>query len=153
MYAMVQDSTLHLISNRLRAAEMAARNTAGVRLARRREALQSRLASAHEAALVKSQAKVNAQRLRPDNSYSTPDYVLRGYYVDRPFTCRDCGKPQVWTGTQQKWWYETAGGGVWTMATRCRVCRRRERERRDEARRVHREGVAGNKKRSIKTDP
>jgi len=106
---------------------MPVKNTAGVRLARRREERKRRQLAAHEAALLKSCARVNHERLRPDNSYSTPDFVLRGYYLDRPFTCKDCGKPEVWSGTQQKWWYEVAGGGVWTMATRCRACRRRER--------------------------
>lgn len=120
---------------------MPPKNTAGVRLARRREELKARQEMAHEKALLKSRAKVNPERLRPDNSYSTPDFVLRGYYLDRPFTCKDCGRQEVWSGTQQKWWYEVAGGGVWTMATRCRACRRRERARRDAARRVHLEGV------------
>ena len=120
---------------------MPRKNSAGVRLARRRDELAARQQTAHEAALLKSRAKVNVGQLRPDNSYSTPDYVTRGYYVDRPFTCKDCGKAEVWTGAQQKWWYEIAGGGVWTMATRCRACRRRERERRNDARRTHRDGL------------
>lgn len=115
-------------------------------LAARRDALKARLAAAHEAALLRGRTKVNAALLRPDNSYSLPDYVTRGYYLDRPFTCKDCGKPEVWSATQQKWWYETAKGGVWTMATRCRACRRRERERRNEARRVHLQGLARKKK-------
>jgi hypothetical protein len=89
-----------------------------------------------------------APKLKPDNSYSTPDYVLRGYYLDVPFSCKDCGKAEVWRDTQQKWWYETAKGGVWTTATRCRACRRRERERVAEARRVSLEGKA--KKKNIK---
>lgn len=81
-------------------------------LAARRDALKARLAAAHEAALLRGRTKVNAALLRPDNSYSLPDYVTRGYYLDRPFTCKDCGKPEVWSATQQKWWYETAKGGV-----------------------------------------
>jgi Probable zinc-ribbon domain len=120
----------------------------GAPIAKRRDALQARLAAAHEAALLRGRTTVNATLLAPDNSYSTPDYVMRGYYLDKPFTCKDCGKPEVWSATQQKWWYETAKGGVWTMSTRCRACRRRERERRNEARRVHLEGVARKKKNS-----
>lgn len=114
-------------------------------LAARREALKARLIAAHEAALLRSRVKVNASLLKPDTSYSTPGYVLRGYYLDVPFTCKDCGKAEVWRDTQQKWWYETAKGGVWTTATRCRACRRRERERVAEARRVSIEGKAQKK--------
>lgn len=110
-------------------------------LAAKRDALKARLVAAHEAALLRGRTRVNAALLRPDNSYSLPDYVERGYYLDKPFTCKDCGKQEVWTATQQKWWYETAKGGVWTTATRCRACRRRERGRRDEARRVHLAGL------------
>jgi len=85
---------------------------------------------------------VNTTALAPDGSYDVPDFVRRGYYVNRPFVCKDCGKAEVWTASQQKWWYEVAKGGVWTTASRCRPCRRKERERRDEARRVHLEGLA-----------
>ena len=93
--------------------------------ARAREKAEAR---AREAAR-KSQVLVNPTLLRPTNSYSIPDFVQRGYYLDRPFSCKDCGKPETWTSTQQKWWYESAKGDVWTVAVRCRACRRRERER------------------------
>jgi hypothetical protein len=85
---------------------------------------------------------VDPGQLAPDGSYSRPDFVARGYYVDKPFECQHCGEPQTWTAAQQKWWYEVAKGGVWTTARLCRPCRRRERERREEARRVHLEGLA-----------
>ena len=74
-------------------------------------------------------APVNALLLAMGSSYATPTFVKRGYYLDVPFVCRDCGKDEVWTATQQKWWYEIAKGGVETNARRCRPCRRRERER------------------------
>jgi len=85
---------------------------------------------------------VHPERLAPDGSYSTPDFVRRGTYVDLPFTCEDCGAQQVWRASQQQWWYEVAKGGVWTTATRCRSCRARERRRRDAAREVHLQGIA-----------
>ena len=53
---------------------------------------------------------VNEALLAPNNSYGAPDYVYRGYYVNRPFRCVECGKEEVWTGTQQKWWYEVVKG-------------------------------------------
>src|SRR5262245_22001040 len=111
-------------------------------IAKRHDALKARMVAAHDAALMRGRTKVNTSLLRPDGSYGFPDFVTRGHYVDKNFTCKDCGKKEVWAATQQKWWYETAKGGVWTTATRCRLCRRRERERRSEARRVHLEGVA-----------
>lgn len=85
---------------------------------------------------------VDETALAPDGSYGVPEFVSRGYYVDLPFACKDCGKAEVWTASQQKWWYEVVKGGVWTTARRCRRCRRKERERRQEARRVHLEGLA-----------
>jgi hypothetical protein len=84
---------------------------------------------------------VNAKLLAPNNSYGAPDFVQRGYYVDRPFRCVDCGKEEVWTGTQQKWWYEVAKGFVYSTAVRCRICRRKKREQSAESRRVHLDGI------------
>jgi hypothetical protein len=84
---------------------------------------------------------VNRTALTPDNSYSVPAFVERGYYVDLPFECQECGEPQTWTAAQQKWWYEVAKGNVWTTARLCRPCRRRERTRREEARRTSLEGL------------
>jgi len=84
---------------------------------------------------------VNEALLAPNNSYGAPDFVYRGYYVDRPFRCVDCGKEEVWTGTQQKWWYEVAKGFVYTTAIRCRLCRRKKRQQSAESRRVHLAGL------------
>jgi hypothetical protein len=65
------------------------------------------------------------------NTYSQPP----AFYEDKPFVCRDCGAPQVWTAAQQKWWYEEAQGYFFAVATRCRPCREAERARKAEARR------------------
>lgn len=92
---------------------------------------------------------VNVESLAPYNSYGTPSFVARGYYEDMPFTCASCGAAQVWRAAQQKWWYEVAKGNVESTAKLCRACRRREQARRDEARRVHRDGLA--RKRRIGT--
>jgi hypothetical protein len=89
---------------------------------------------------------VNIANLAPYNSYGAPDFVERGYYVDRPFTCEGCGLEEVWTAQQQKWWYETAKGYVYSGAKHCRACRRRESDRKAVARRVHLEGVARKKR-------
>lgn len=92
--------------------------------------------------LAKKHVLVNPENLRPTNSYGTPDFVKRGYYVDMPFSCKSCGASQVWTETQQKWWYESAKGDVWTKAVLCRPCRKREQARRAAAKKVHRAGLA-----------
>lgn len=85
---------------------------------------------------------VETARLAPLGSWNHfPDFYTRGYYEDAPFTCQNCGKTEVWTASQQKWWFEIAKGAPFTVASRCRACRRRERERRNEARRVHLEGL------------
>jgi hypothetical protein len=81
-------------------------------------------------------APVNPNALAPSNSYSP----LPLFYVDKPFTCKDCGKAEVWTATQQKWWYEVAKGNIDSTAIRCRPCRRKEQQRKAEARRVHLQG-------------
>lgn len=85
--------------------------------------------------------------LRPTNSYGIPDFVQRGYYQDRPFQCKDCGKAEIWTAAQQQWWYEEAQGDVWTTAVRCRACRQRERGRKAESRRVHLTGLVTKRER------
>lgn len=87
-------------------------------------------------------APVNEALLAPHNSYGAPAFVERGYYQDVPFDCAGCGTVEVWTATQQKWWYEVAKGYVYSTAKYCRACRRKERSRRDEARRTHQEGLA-----------
>jgi hypothetical protein len=89
---------------------------------------------------------VNEELLAPYNSYGEADFVRRGYYVDIPFRCVDCGKEEIWTAAQQKWWYEVAKGFIYSTAVRCRACRRQERARRDEAWRVHLEGLARKQK-------
>jgi hypothetical protein len=74
--------------------------------------------------------KVNVEALRPYNSYGVPLFVGLGYYVDRPFICRDCDEVQVWRAAQQKWWYEVAKGQVYSTAVRCRRCRANRRRTR-----------------------
>jgi hypothetical protein len=79
--------------------------------------------------------------LKPYNSYGVPLFVARGYYLDIEFTCRDCGKHEIWKAAQQKWWYETAKGNVESSAVRCRACRKIEREHKELARKAQQEGL------------
>jgi hypothetical protein len=93
---------------------------------------------------------VIAANLGPNSSYGVPEFVERGYYVDMPFNCKSCGIAQVWTETQQKWWYEVAKGDVWAVAVLCRPCRRREKARRAEARETHLSGLSAKRKGTIR---
>jgi Probable zinc-ribbon domain len=58
----------------------------------------------------------------PNNSYGLP----RRFYVDLEFTCKDCGREEIWTARQQKWYYEVAKGSLYATAVRCRACRRKQ---------------------------
>jgi Probable zinc-ribbon domain len=123
-------------SNRQRREEIGARRAQKRAVAARAQAVLGR------ARFSPGKVRVKPEKLAPSNSYGTPEFVRRGYYEDQPFRCKDCGKGEVWTATQQKWWYEVAQGDVWTTAIRCRACRRKEAARRAEARKVHQEGIA-----------
>ncbi|MGY4571041.1 hypothetical protein ACVWY5_004111 [Bradyrhizobium sp. USDA 3256] len=114
------------------------------RMQAQRAAEQRRLHE-YKIALARGEVAVVTSALAPSNSYSTPDFVLRGTYRPEPFVCKDCGVAEVWTPLQQKWWYETAKGDVFTKAARCRACRSKERARKSAARRVHLEGLARKK--------
>ncbi|MBM4263571.1 MAG: hypothetical protein FJ145_19350 [Deltaproteobacteria bacterium] len=96
-------------------------------------------------------APVNQALLAPYNSYGAPVFVDSGYYRDEPFDCAGCDTTEVWTATQQKWWYEVAKGYVYSSAKYCRTCRRKEGARQDEARRVHQEGLGRKRTRRVTT--
>ncbi len=61
----------------------------------------------------------------PNNSYSPPP----DFYVDIEFVCKDCEAQGVWTGKQQKWYYEVAKGSLFCTAVRCHDCRQKHTER------------------------
>lgn len=54
------------------------------------------------------------------------------FYMDRVFVCRDCGREEIWTASQQKWWYEEAKGNINATAVRCRPCRKKRKNSRQE---------------------
>jgi Probable zinc-ribbon domain len=85
---------------------------------------------------------VDPTALAQNNSYSEPEFMKLGYYLDKPFNCAACKSQEVWTAAQQKWWYEVAKGSLFATAKFCRTCRNQEKHRRAEARRVHLEGIA-----------
>lgn len=66
---------------------------------------------------------------------------LPEHYLDRAFTCRDCGAEEIWTARQQKWWYEIVHGSIESRAVRCLACRRARRA----AQAASREGEGANR--------
>ena len=92
----------------------------------------------------KGRLPVDPQKIRAPAFLSSP--WIPDFYEDASFTCKDCGKQEVWTASQQKWWYEVAGGYIETTAIRCRACRKIEKIRKDEARKIHLEGIQKKKK-------
>ena len=75
--------------------------------------------------------------LAHNNAYDS----LPLFYVDKVLSCRNCGKEEVWSAQQQKWWYEIAKGNINSKAIHCRACRDMEKKRRDKARKIHLEGL------------
>lgn len=63
--------------------------------------------------------KADHSKLAHINTYGS----LSEYYIDLPFTCRDCGKEEIWRSEDQKWYYEEAKGHIDATAVRCRECR------------------------------
>ncbi|MDX1929720.1 MAG: zinc-ribbon domain containing protein [Pirellulaceae bacterium] len=54
--------------------------------------------------------------------------ILPDYYIDRPFTCRKCGKRQIWKAKDQKWYYEEAKGNISAIAVECHECRKAKKQ-------------------------
>ncbi len=80
---------------------------------------------------------VDASELNMGNTYDSPPE----FYYDIEFICQDCGLIEIWKASQQKWWYGEAGGYFFATAIRWRKCRAKERTRREEARKIHLEGI------------
>ena len=51
------------------------------------------------------------------------------YYIDQPFTCRVCGKREIWRARDQKWYYEEAKGHIDAIAVEGHDCRKRKKQR------------------------
>ena len=48
---------------------------------------------------------------------------LPEFYLDQPFTCRRCGKRELWKARDQKWYYEEAKCHIDARAVECHDCR------------------------------
>jgi hypothetical protein len=85
-----------------------------LREAKRIAALPPESQRDHPAAVAADHSK-----LQHINTYG----LLPDFYIDRPFTCRDCGKEEIWRARDQKWYYEEAKGHIDANAVRCHACR------------------------------
>jgi hypothetical protein len=66
-----------------------------------------------------SAVPADPSRLQHINTYG----YLPEYYIDQPFTCRRCGKREIWRAADQKWYYEEAKGHIDARAVECHGCR------------------------------
>lgn len=81
--------------------------------------------------------KANPAKLAHNNTYG----LLPLFYIDKEFTCIDCGSDEIWTAKQQKWWYEMAKGHIDSTAVRCRRCRDKIKKQKDDQK-AHMEEMA-----------
>lgn len=81
----------------------------------------------------------DVSRLVPNNSYGA---ACKQFYEPVPFRCMDCGKEEIWTARQQKWWYEDCQGSIYSTATRCLPCRIARRQKLAEQRQRTQDGLA-----------
>jgi hypothetical protein len=85
---------------------------------------EDRVAAADLAARRAKGAPVDPGRIPPfPDVLRDNDGSYRDFFEDIRFTCRDCGAEQVWTAADQKWWFEVAGGSLYSTAVRCLTCR------------------------------
>jgi len=119
------------MSNKRKRAELDAK-----RSARRKTVAAKRLAKlaaegrvAYGEVIPKGAIAADLSQQAPNNTYSP-----KTFYIDQPFQCVDCGKEEVWTATQQKWYYEVAKGPIHARAIRCRTCRQRQRQAKEKHR-------------------
>jgi hypothetical protein len=77
-------------------------------------------------------------------------YCPKIFYRDDPFLCKDCGKPQIWTAMQQRWWYEQCKGNINSMALYCRECRKKRREQKEAHRLATLAGIERKRERAVK---
>ncbi|MDP4646649.1 MAG: zinc-ribbon domain-containing protein [Akkermansiaceae bacterium] len=99
----------------------------------------------------KTKAQISLQQGLQDGSVvrSNPEKIssrsvlpsVPEFYFDHEFACRNCGVVEVWTAKRQKQYYEEQQGEIEGRPIRCNTCRKIERERRDEVRRLQIEGM------------
>lgn len=73
---------------------------------------------------VQQRSHPSALPANPDNLVHVNTYGdLPEYYIDRPFTCRNCGKHEIRKAQDQKWYCEEVKGHIDARAVECHACR------------------------------
>ncbi len=108
---------------------------------------EARIAKLLEAGMIKSAKEIPEDALPAALELQNPKgaYLPPLFYRDIDFNCEDCGRNEMWSATQQRWYYEIAKGPVQATAKRCRTCRKKHREetlRQRDLLRLHREKKA-----------
>lgn len=96
----------------------------------------ARIAKLVAAGWISGEAEIPADAIPvdPDLINLGGSYFCPRYFQAVHFTCSDCGAPQTWTAEDQRWYYETTGAPYYSIAKRCRECRRKEQNRKHLAR-------------------
>ena len=123
-------------------------------LRKRREKKEEKLAAPERERLLDEIAAGHALGVSKSEvvSHGYP-YRIPNYYRDMPFVCRDCGKSEVWTAKQQKWWHEVVKVEIESTAVRCRRCRTIERDRKRAVREAHLAGLKLKAEKKKKSEP
>lgn len=50
--------------------------------------------------------------------------ALPDFYIDKVFTCRECGKEEIWLAEDQQWFFEVAKKHIDAQAVLCHDCRK-----------------------------
>jgi hypothetical protein len=66
-----------------------------------------------------SAVSADHSKLSHINTYGS----LPEFYLDQPYTCRKCGKKEIWKAKDQKWYYEEAKAHTEAKAVECHDCR------------------------------
>ena len=100
-------------------------NSKELREAERIEKLHPQQRKPHPSAI-----SADTSKLTHINTYGS----LPEYYIDQPFTCRKCGKNEIWKAKDQKWYYEEAKGHIDARAVECHDCRKKKKQTQDASR-------------------
>jgi hypothetical protein len=103
-----------------------------VTFTKRKERIKKLLAAgwiSSEAEIPADAIPVDPEKINLGGSYFRPTF-----FQAVQFACADCGIEQTWKAEDQRWYYETTGAPYYSLAKRCRGCRKKERARKQRAR-------------------
>jgi len=116
-----------MASNKNRKTELKKRRSHRAEMKRQEELAQARSEGRLIGDQIMPKGAIKAD-VSKQKTCSAGPWTPKLWYVDTRFSCTDCGKREVWTAKQQKWWYEECQGIVESKAVRCRACRKKRKE-------------------------